>query len=116
MGLPALLARLTDPAAVLTIDGPNGAIIRGVFDGLFPKDNPRNTRFAVNYFTSIGLGGLTEELREWLKNAPVVEAPVDVESESSESSSSDSSSDSSRSEDESKQGVKRDATASLSHV
>ncbi|CAG8486607.1 2067_t:CDS:2 [Dentiscutata erythropus] len=25
------------------------------FVGLFPKDNPRNTRFAINYFTSIGL-------------------------------------------------------------
>ncbi|XP_036342266.1 pre-mRNA-splicing factor CWC22 homolog [Rhagoletis pomonella] len=38
--------------------------------GLFPKDNPRNTRFAINFFTSIGLGGLTDELRQFLKNAP----------------------------------------------
>jgi len=30
------------------------------FEGLFPRDNPRNTRFAINFFTSIGLGGLTE--------------------------------------------------------
>lgn len=29
------------------------------FEGLFPRDNPRNTRFAINFFTSIGLGGLT---------------------------------------------------------
>lgn len=29
------------------------------FLGLFPKDNPKNTRFAINFFTSIGLGGLT---------------------------------------------------------
>jgi len=35
--------------------------------GLFPTDNPKNMRFAINYFTSIGLGALTEELREHLK-------------------------------------------------
>lgn len=29
------------------------------FAGLFPKDDPKNTRFAINFFTSIGLGGLT---------------------------------------------------------
>ena len=29
------------------------------FQGLFPKDNPKNTRFAINFFTSIGLGGIT---------------------------------------------------------
>ena len=29
------------------------------FEGLFPRDNPRDTRFAINFFTSIGLGGLT---------------------------------------------------------
>jgi pre-mRNA-splicing factor CWC22 len=29
------------------------------YTGIFPKDNPKNTRFAINFFTSIGLGGLT---------------------------------------------------------
>ena len=29
------------------------------FEGLLPRDNPRNTRFAINFFTTIGLGGLT---------------------------------------------------------
>jgi pre-mRNA-splicing factor CWC22 len=29
------------------------------FDGVFPRDNPKNARFAINFFTSIGLGGLT---------------------------------------------------------
>ena len=43
--------------------------------GLFPRDDPRNTRFAINYFTAIDLGYLTEELREWLKTAPAVTAP-----------------------------------------
>ncbi|EPY82538.1 pre-mRNA-splicing factor CWC22 isoform 2-like protein [Camelus ferus] len=31
------------------------------FEGLLPRDNPRNTRFAINFFTSIGLGGLTSD-------------------------------------------------------
>jgi pre-mRNA-splicing factor CWC22 len=35
--------------------------------GMFPLDNPKNTRFAINYLTSIGLGVVTEEMREWLK-------------------------------------------------
>lgn len=35
--------------------------------GMFPMDNPKNTRFAINYFTSIGLGPVTEEMREYLK-------------------------------------------------
>lgn len=42
------------------------------FSGIFPRDNPKNTRFAINFFTSIGLGGLTDELREHLKQAPKV--------------------------------------------
>ncbi len=40
------------------------------FKELFPKDNPRKTRYAINFFTSIGLGPLTDGLREHLKNAP----------------------------------------------
>ncbi|EIW85536.1 MIF4G-domain-containing protein [Coniophora puteana RWD-64-598 SS2] len=35
--------------------------------GMFPKDNPKNTRFSINYFTSVGLGVLTEDMREYLK-------------------------------------------------
>ena len=37
------------------------------FEGLLPRDNPRNSRFAINFFTSIGLGGLTDSLREFLR-------------------------------------------------
>jgi pre-mRNA-splicing factor CWC22 len=37
------------------------------FEGLFPKDHPKNTRFSINFFTSIGMGALTEEMREHLK-------------------------------------------------
>lgn len=41
--------------------------VRRCCGGLFPLDNPKDTRFAINYMTSIGLGVLTEEMREHLK-------------------------------------------------
>lgn len=47
MGLDRLRNRFNDPSY-----GES-------FAGLFPRDNPKNTRFAINFFTSIGLGGLT---------------------------------------------------------
>lgn len=76
------------------------AYMQQTFAGLFPKDNPRNTRFAINFFTSIGLGGLTTDLREHLKNAPTLimaqsKATTAASSDSSSSSDSDSSSSSS---------------------
>lgn len=40
------------------------------FVGLFPKDSLKNTRFAINFWTAVGLGGLTDGLREHLKDAP----------------------------------------------
>lgn len=88
MGLPRLNQRLKDMT------------LQPFFEGLFPRDNPRNTRFAINFFTSIGLGGLTDELREHLKNAPkmIMTQKQDVESSDSSSSSSSSSSDSSSSD------------------
>lgn len=73
--------------------------MQGPFSGLFPRDNPKNTRFAINFFTSIGLGGLTDELREHLKTAPKTSDTAVIESSSSDSS--DSSSDESSSEDSS---------------
>ena len=33
---------------------------RKAFEGLFPLDNPSDLRFAINYYTTIGLGKLTE--------------------------------------------------------
>lgn len=65
-------------------------LLRSSFDGLFPIDDPRNTRFSVNYFTSIGMGGLTEEMREHLKSIPrpaAIKAPVASASESESESS-----------------------------
>uniref|UniRef100_A0A8C5PA59 Pre-mRNA-splicing factor CWC22 homolog n=1 Tax=Leptobrachium leishanense TaxID=445787 RepID=A0A8C5PA59_9ANUR len=82
MGLPKLNARLKD----LTL--------QPFFEGLLPMDNPKNTRFAINFFTSIGLGGLTDELREHLKNAPKIIMTQKQNVGSSDSSAGDSSSDS----------------------
>lgn len=75
------------------------------FEGLFPRDSPKNTRFAINFFTSIGLGGLTDELREHLKAVPkTMDIPIIA---SSSSSSSESSSSSDSSDDESSGKLKR---------
>lgn len=65
--------------------------------GVFPTDNPRNTRFSINYFTSIGMGVLTEDMREHLKALPKPAVPAlpaakqDSDSESVSSYSSYSS-------------------------
>lgn len=55
MGLQALANKLNSPE------------IAGFSQGMFPKEHPRNTRFSINFFTSIGLGALTEEMREHLQ-------------------------------------------------
>ncbi|XP_030066002.1 pre-mRNA-splicing factor CWC22 homolog isoform X2 [Microcaecilia unicolor] len=86
MGLPKLNARLKDET------------LQPFFEGLLPRDSPRNTRFAINFFTSIGLGGLTDELREHLKNAPKMIMTQKQDVESSDSSSASSSSDSDNSD------------------
>ncbi|MCJ1336137.1 pre-mRNA-splicing factor cwc22 [Bachmanniomyces sp. S44760] len=72
LGLAKLQARLKDE------------ILRPSYEGLFPTDNPRNTRFSINYFTSIGMGAITEEMREILKSVPkpVIPALPAPESES----------------------------------
>ena len=79
MGMKQFAERLNDKDMVVTVETNGGLITRGVFDGLFPMDNPANTRFAINYFTSISLGALTEQMRETLK---IMQANVDSESES----------------------------------
>ncbi|KAJ3518351.1 hypothetical protein NM688_g9450 [Phlebia brevispora] len=48
--------------------------------GMFPLDNPKNTRFAINYFTSVGLGPVTEEMREYLKVRCDMHVLMDVRS------------------------------------
>ncbi|CAG0879929.1 unnamed protein product [Darwinula stevensoni] len=90
MGLGKLNEHIKDPT------------LQGAFEGLFPRDNPQNICFAI---ISVGLGGLTDDLREHLAKRP---NPTNVvlpqmqaletqpekkqKDESSNSSSSDSSS------------------------
>lgn len=69
-------------------------ILQPSLDGLFPRgDNRRNIRFAINYFTSIGMGALTEDMREYLQNLPppALPAPVKMDDSDSDSASSYSS-------------------------
>ncbi|KAF3195564.1 pre-mRNA-splicing factor cwc22 [Orbilia oligospora] len=54
----------------------NDPFLAESFAGLFPRDNPRNTRFAINYFTSIGMGAVTEGLREFLQSMPKQTVPA----------------------------------------
>ena len=102
LGLPKLQARMKDE-----ILGPS-------FEGLFPTDDPRNTRFSINYFTSIGMGALTEQMRDHLKNLPKpapppLPAPKDdvSNSESVSSYSSHSSYSTSRSNSRSRSPPRR---------
>lgn len=98
LGLPKLKERFQDP------------ILNESFAGIFPKENPRNIRFSINYFTSIGLGAITEEMREFLKNIPKAAPPAlppqrdvsDSESVSSYSSYTSSSRSYSRSRSQSR--------------
>ncbi|KAG8231916.1 hypothetical protein J437_LFUL011385 [Ladona fulva] len=104
MGLQKLNERVKDPT------------LQTAFEGLFPRHDPKDTRFAINFFTSIGLGGLTDELRSHLKNQPkqtITEAP-NLNSSSSDSSSSTSSSSSSSSESSSDSDSSSDSSSSAS--
>ncbi|OMJ82911.1 hypothetical protein SteCoe_16309 [Stentor coeruleus] len=80
----------------------NDKELTGCFDGIFLKDVPKNVRFCINFFTSIGLGRLTDDLRDYLEKMPVPEQEVNEpmeESKGSSGSSSGSSSDSESSSD-----------------
>ena len=79
MGMKKLQERLKDPQYAMA------------FEGIFPRDNPRNTRFSINYFTSIGMGVVTEDMREFLENMPkpaLPAPPVDDDTSSVSSYSS----------------------------
>ncbi|PHH63593.1 hypothetical protein CDD81_5685 [Ophiocordyceps australis] len=54
----------------------NDEALRADFAGIFPRDNARNIRFSINYFTSIGMGALTEEMREYLQQMPKPALPA----------------------------------------
>ncbi|KAL9061587.1 MAG: hypothetical protein Q9162_000119 [Coniocarpon cinnabarinum] len=64
MGMKKLQAKTTD------------AHLRPYYNGIFPMDSQKNTRFAINYFTSIKMGALTEEMRAALVNMPKAPAPA----------------------------------------
>ena len=50
------------------------------FQGLFPmQGNLRETRYAINFLTSIGLGPLTDSMRAYLKNAPMIQQQQQLE-------------------------------------
>ncbi|KAK3333599.1 hypothetical protein B0T19DRAFT_418552 [Cercophora scortea] len=70
MGVKKLKARVNDD------------ILRQSLEGLFPHDDPRNIRFSINYFTSIKMGYLTEEMREFLANMPKPALPAPARDDS----------------------------------
>jgi pre-mRNA-splicing factor CWC22 len=58
VGLPTLTERLKSDE------------MQPALTGMFPTDDPKKTRFSINFFTAIGFGVLTEGMREHLKNMP----------------------------------------------
>ncbi|CAG9530643.1 unnamed protein product [Cercopithifilaria johnstoni] len=86
LGVENLLQRIRDPT------------MQSSFDKIFPRDNPNNTRFSINFFTTIGLGYLTVDLRLHLNQTRKKVKVKEEISSSSESSSSDSDSDESSSD------------------
>jgi len=58
------------------------------FEGLFPMDDPKNTKFAIHFWNSIGLEALTEDLQVFLDNAPQ-ELLEDSDEDDSDALSSD---------------------------
>ncbi|KXZ52169.1 hypothetical protein GPECTOR_10g798 [Gonium pectorale] len=94
MGLVKLNQRLNDPA------------FSPWFVGIFPRDSLQHMRFSINFFTSIGLGGVTDTMREHYKSAVAAQTAAQqqqraqklVGSDSGSSSSDDSDSSSSDSE------------------
>ena len=76
-GCPKLLSRI--------YSSPGSASISD-FCGIFPSDEAKDLRFSINFFTAIGLGPLTEIMREQLKEINLAgEAESESESESESS-------------------------------
>jgi pre-mRNA-splicing factor CWC22 len=89
------------------------------YAGIMPKNDPEQTRFSINFFTSIGLGPITVDMRNHLKALKDKKSISLLPSSSEESSSSvttssddsdndtSSSSDSSSEEDRRRKGRKQ---------
>ncbi|CAL9218657.1 unnamed protein product [Arabidopsis halleri] len=54
LGIKLLNEKLHDPTMEET------------FESIFPKDHLKNTLFSINFFTKIGLGGITQKLRQFI--------------------------------------------------
>ncbi|KAF2254424.1 MIF4G-domain-containing protein [Trematosphaeria pertusa] len=90
-----LMASLGNKVLVERLKEP---MLQDSLTGIFPTDDQVKTRFSINFFTAIGMGVLTEGMREFLKNnapkpaaLPAPESESDSESVSSRSSYSYSS-------------------------
>ncbi|CAK7338828.1 unnamed protein product [Dovyalis caffra] len=89
LGLRKLNERLSDPS------------LQDSLASIFPKDEIKNMRFSINFFTAIGLGGITETLRKYLNTMKQQKHFSEFESEPDDKSirraaSSDSDFDSSK--------------------
>ena len=81
LGLKTIAERFKEPA------------MQDYFQNMFPRDNPRDTRFSINFFTSIGLGLVTEPMREHLKHASALimeQREAELEARRADDSMSDS--------------------------
>jgi pre-mRNA-splicing factor CWC22 len=79
IGLKKLQARCRDP------------LLQPSLEGIFPRgDDRRNIRFSINYFTSIGMGALTEDMREYLQSLPPPALPAPTRADESDSDSASS--------------------------
>ncbi|CAF3336734.1 unnamed protein product [Rotaria socialis] len=65
-GFTKLKNHLTDPT------------LADYFKGLFQHNNPEDARFCINFFTSIGLGRITDELREFIISNPTPAPPAQI--------------------------------------
>jgi hypothetical protein len=50
--------------------------VQEYYCGIFPTDNMANMRFSINFFTSIGLGGITDRQRELYKQVCALPHPL----------------------------------------
>lgn len=79
IGLKKLQARCRDP------------LLQPSLEGIFQRgEERRNIRFAINYFTSIGMGALTEDMREYLQSLPPPALPAPAKADESDSDSASS--------------------------
>jgi pre-mRNA-splicing factor CWC22 len=85
-----LLASLGQKTVVERFKDP---MLQESLTGVFPTDadDQSKTRFSINFFTAIGMGVLTENMRDWLKNAAPKPKPLpEPESDSDDSRSASS--------------------------